>query len=243
MIKHSFWLTFRIVAFIIGYYVLSMYIDDIYIIIGVVVISIPMIIYNYINKGKYEYLLEILCDPSKYTEIIKTKYIKKDESIYQLCLAYGYVYSGDYDNALLAINKVDHLVVEKSLKHNLMYYIVMLKLAYNNQDLDEYNILLLKLQKIELDKNNKIDIKIFDIPVYMLEKKYTEVIELLHELIPLQRKRFILMELEYYLALAYLEVGNKIDAIAVLEFVSKEKYHLIYNKLASELLETVRNPV
>ena len=105
--------------------------------------------------------------------------------------------------------------------------------------MDEYKIILSELKLKEFDKSNEIHLKIFDVPLYMLEKRYEEVIELLIELIPVQKKRYLVMELEYYLALAYLEVGRKPDAIAVLEFVGNNRFHLIYNISSRKLLNEI----
>ena len=237
MVKQSFILSFKIIAIISAYYILSIYFRDLYIIIGVLAISVPIIVYNLMAKGSFEYVLEVLCDPDRYLDMVQKKYANKEGSVYQTYLAYAYVYQGDYVNALSAINRVDKKVIEEKPKLNLIYYIVLLKLAYNDNDLEMYSTLFSEVQKIELEETEKIELRVFDVPIYLLEKKYEEVIELLKDLIPLQRKRFLVMELEYYLAFAYLKVDNKEDAIAVLEFLSNERYRLVHNELGRKLLE------
>jgi len=243
MLKQSFILSFKIIAIITAYYILSMYFRDLYIILGVLAISVPIIIYSLMTKGSFEYVLEVLCDPDRYLDLVQKKYANKEESVYQTYLAYAYVYQGDYVKALSAINRVDEKVVEEKPKLNLIYYIVLMKLAYNDNDLEMYSSLFSRVQNIELEKTEKIEIKVFDVPLYLLEKRYVEVIELLKDLIPHQRKRFFVMELEYYLAFAYLKVNNKEDAIAVLEFVSNERYKLVYNELGRKLLEKLNKPL
>jgi|LGOV01.1.fsa_nt_gb tetratricopeptide (TPR) repeat protein len=243
MVKQSFILSFKIIAIISAYYILSIYFRDLYIIIGVLAISVPIIVYNLMAKGSFEYVLEVLCDPDRYLDMVQKKYANKEGSVYQTYLAYAYVYQGDYVNALSAINRVDKKVIEEKPKLNLIYYIVLLKLAYNDNDLEMYSTLFSEVQKIELEETEKIELRVFDVPIYLLEKKYEEVIELLKDLIPLQRKRFLVMELEYYLAFAYLKVDNKEDAIAVLEFLSNERYRLVHNELGRKLLEELNKPL
>ncbi|MCK5388622.1 MAG: hypothetical protein KAJ22_04990 [Candidatus Izimaplasma sp.] len=242
MIKQSFILSFKVIAIIIAYYVLSLYIPGNYILIGVLVVSLPIIVFRIRTKGTYEYYLESLCDPAGYLNIVKKKYAKKDETVIQLYSAHAFVYMGEYEKARLAIDQVDRLNVMEYPKLILIYYIVLLKLAYNDQDLDEYKIILSELKLKEFGKSDDIHLKAFDVPLYLLEKRYEDVIELLIELIPVQKKRYLVMELEYYLALAYLEVGRKLDAIAVLEFVSNKRFHLIYNELGRQLLNEIKEP-
>jgi len=238
--KQSFILSFKVILIITAYYVLNMYFDGIYILLGVAIITVPIVVYNLRTKGSFEYILEVLCNPSKYLDTIQTKYLKKDESTQSIYLAYAYVYQGDYDNARIEISKINNQEVEKNAKLHLIYYIIQLKLAYNDKDIDKYSTLFEKVKKIELDKDEKIELEVFDVPLYMLEKRYLEVIELLKDLIPHQRKRYLVMELEYYLAQAYLKVKRREDAVAVLKFVSDERYHLIYNELGRELLSEIR---
>lgn len=243
MMKQSFILSFKVILIITAYYVLNMYFEGIYILVGVVIVAVPIIVYNLKTKGSFEYILEVLCDPFKYLETIQTKYLKKDDTTQSIYLAYAYVYQGDYKNALVEINKINHEEIEENPKLNLIYYIVNLKLAYNDQDIEKYSSLYAEVKEIELDKDEKIEIEVFDAPLYMLEKRYVEAIELLKDLIPHQRKRYLVMELEYYLALAYIETKSREDAVAVLNFVSDERYHLIYNELARELLIKIRKPI
>ena len=239
MLKESFKFSLKILAIIIGYFVLSMYIDPLYIVIGALAITIPLTIYNMRTKSDFSYILEAMCNPNKYIETVHKKYIKKDENVYQTYLAYAYVYQGDYEKAALAIDKIDRSIIEKTSKLNFKYQIVLLKLAYNNKNIKKYKLLYEELQKIELDDKETIDIKNFEVPIYILEKRYKEVIVLLTELIPNQKKRYYLMELEYYLALAYIKVNRKEDAIAVLEFISNKRFSLIYNELGRKLLEKI----
>ncbi len=84
-----------------------------------------------------------------------------------------------------------------------------------------------------------MDHQVFEIPKYILEERYEEIVELLIELIPQQKKKYVVLELEYYLAIAYMKLGNLKDARAVLEFVSSKKYQIFYVERCLELLKTI----
>ena len=240
MLKESFKIATQVIAIIVGYFLLSLYLSDLFIVIGAIVFAIPITIISFKTKSGFEYYLEALCDPDRYLQLVKGRYTKKSDSVYKLYLAYAYVYQGDYENASLIIEEVDSDSLNEVPKLNLIYYFVLLELAYNNNDIDKFETLHLEVKNIELDKTSKIEIKLFDVLSLMIQKNYSEAIELLMDLIPKQKRRFLVMELEYYLALAYIETKKTSDATAVLEFIGNKRYHLIYNVKGRELLENYK---
>ncbi len=239
MIRNSLKITITFILLLIAYYILNIYFDDMVIIFIILTITVPIALYSIVMKGSYEFKLEVLCDPDSYLEVIQKKYANKDESIYNTYLAYAYLYQGNFAEASMAIKKVDKNIVQQKSKDNTVYYMILLKLAFNEQDLEKFNALFQKFQDIELEKNTMIDFRVFEIPKYIMEERYEEIVELLIELIPRQTKRYLIIELEYYLALAYIELGKIEDATAVLEFISKKKYRIFYVEKCQELLKGI----
>ena len=239
MIKDFLKITISFIILLVVYYVLDIYFDDMVIIFVILLITIPIALYSIIMKGSYEYKLEVLCDADSYLEAVKKKYANKEEYIYNTYLAYAYLYQGNFSEADKAIKKVDKDMVQQKSKHNIIYYMVLLKLAYNEQDLIKFNTIYQEFQDIELEKNAMIDFRVFEIPKYLMEERYMEIVELLIELIPRQQKRYLIIELEYYLAIAYIKLENYSDARAVLEFVANKNYQLFYVEKCRELLETL----
>lgn len=240
MMKDTLKLSLSFVIMIIGYYILSLYLDDMVIVVGILVITIPIAIYNIVIKSSYEYQLEILCDADRYLETVTKKYVKKNESIYNLYLAYAYLYQGKFTEATLAISNIDKEIIESKAKYNKVYNMILLKLSFNEKDLTMYNTIFNNFQEVGLEKNEKIDFRVFEVPKYILEERYEEVVELLIELIPRQPQRYLIIELEYYLAIAYVKLGRLEDAIAVLEFISNKKYNIFYIEKCQEMLKEIQ---
>ena len=134
------------------YVILSMFIDDLYIILGTFIISVPIIVYTISKKSNYENRLEILCDADRYLYYVKNKYKNRNASIYNTYLAYALVYQGKYDDSLEAIRKIDHSVIESDTKLNLIYHMVLLKISYNNKDIEKYSSFLSDIKDIEQDE-------------------------------------------------------------------------------------------
>ncbi len=59
------------------------------------------------------------------------------------------------------------------------------------------------------------------------------------ELIPKQKQSYRVIELEYYLSVAYIALGKDEDAVAVLEFITKRDFKLDYVVKGRALLETL----
>ncbi len=237
MLKESFKLSFKVILLVITYYILESLFEDVVIIIIVIGIALAFVAYNLIVKGNSEYKLEVLCDADKYLESVLKKHSNKEESIFNIYLAYAYLYQGDYDNAKTAMQKVIKNSIENKSKLILIYYMVSLKLAFEDGDLDKFNSLFNEFKSIDLENHEKINYKTFEIPKYILEQKYEEVIELLIDLIPKQTKRYLIIEMEYYLAVAYLNLDRLEDARAVLEFMSNKNFRIIYIQKCKELFK------
>ena len=240
MFNRYFKTSLGFVILIIGYYILSIYLDDMVIIAGVLLIAVPIAIYNIVVKRDFEYKLEMFCDADSYLEIVEKKYSNKDESFYNTYLAYAYLYQGNFDNATLAIQKVDKEVIKQKPKDNIVYYMVLLKLAFHEENIEKFNLLFEEFHNIDLGKKINIDFKVFEVPRYILEGRYQEVVDMLMGLIPRQTKRYLIIELEYYLAIAYIELDKIEDATAVLEFISKKRYRLFYIEKCQEMLDKIQ---
>ena len=122
-----------------------------------------------------------------------------------------------------------------------MYEEIKLKLIYNNKDMDGYRNKLIEITNGEFNKVYANELLVLKTPLYLMNEQYELVVETMFELIPLQKNRFRVIELEYYLSLAYIELGKENDAIAVLEFVVKRDFKLDYTIKCKELLDKLQS--
>jgi len=237
MFRDSFKLSFKIILLVTAYYILDYFFERDIIVIILIAIIVVMITINILLKGNPDASLEILCDAGKYLEKVKSKYSKRDENIYNTRLAYAYIYKGENILASTHILKVDKLSLIKKPKEMMIYYLVLLKLAFEESNLEKFNNIYNEYLDQEYKKYEGIDIKVLRIPKYLIEERYTELIDKLIDLIPTLKKRYLIIELEYYLALAYFKTNQLEDAKAVSEFVGSKEYDFIYVEKCNELLK------
>ena len=241
MLKEYFKFILKVLVIVMTYYILDYLFEKVVMISILVVIAVLFVLYNTVIKNDFEYKLELMCDPNAYLKKVMNKYINRDENFYNTYLAYAYVHQGDYSNAAHALSKVDFESIKDRPDLVVKFYNTSFKLAFNNNDLDKYALLLNEFDENLYSKSSKVDIDIFKAPKYLLEEDYIGAIDLLKVIIPRQHKRNIVLELEYYLAKAYMETEYYEDAKAVLEFVSKRSYNLIYIEKCKELLKELDN--
>ncbi len=239
MLKDTFIITGKVIGLVITFYILDYLFEKTALIIAISVVGIAFVLYEVFFKSDFDYKLSRMCDAEGYLEKIKIKLNNKDESIYNSHLAFAYVYTGDYKNAANAISKVNIESIIGKEGVLVKYYTARLKLAYNNKDLETYSSILKEFSEIKLSSKLQSNFQIHEIPKLLLEKKYQEVVDILLELIPRQDARNVIMELEYYLAVAHIGIKNMDDAEAVLVFVSGKKYNIVYVEKCKELLETL----
>lgn len=212
-----------LIAYII-FSVLSGYFET-YILITILLVFIALfILFGNRKKDKNLFFLEKECDVEKYLEFVNENFKDKDQSIYLLYLTYGNLYNGDIKSVEDDIIKID--ASEFKPKEMIMYEEIKLKLLYNNKDITSYEN---KWDEIsEGSYGNKFynDLMVLKAPLYLMKKEYQELVDMMFDLIPKQRQVFRIIELEYYLAVAYIAQGKNEDAAAVLEFVTKRDFKL-----------------
>jgi len=239
MFKNSVILSIKIIILVISYYILDyLFTTEVIMIIAAALIAI-YIAYNIKFKGNPDARLEILCDAKMYLERVNSKYSKRNQDVYNTRLAYAYTYIGDYTLAESHIVKANKDSLVKKPKETMIYYLVLLRLAFEEEDLEKFKTILNEYKNLETKKYIGMDIEVMAVPMYIMEKKYKNLIDKLVTLIPEQKKRYLIIELEYYLALAYVKTNSLEDAKAVLEFVTSKDFELIYVEKCKDLLKSI----
>ncbi len=238
MSKKYIILVVQVIVVFTAYYLLSDYVSDVILLTSFVTIALLLVGYGYTGRKSYAFNLESLCDAQKYLDKINAKLENKDESFLMLYRAYGNLFNGDLNSVEMEINKVDKTKLTK--KERFMYEEIKLKLIYNNKDIEAYRTRLIEITNGEFNKTYSNELLLLKTPLYLLNEQYDKVIETMFELIPVQKNRFRVIELEYYLALAYIGIGKDNDAIAVLEFVVKRDFKLDFTIKCQELLDKLQ---
>lgn len=227
-----------LIAFVI-FTSLSAYLSNTVLILVIIAIIIVYIVYGNRGHKNYTYYLDVSCDVDKYLEYIKTKLENKNDLLYKVYTAYGNLFNGEFDNLEVDINNIDYSLLND--KEKLLVYEIKLKVLYYNKDIIGYTELLKEISEKEYTKSYSNNILVLEIPLYLLKEEYTELVDILFELIPKQRESYRVIELEYYLAIAYVAIGKEEDAVAVLEFVTKRDFKLYQVVKGKELLETLKS--
>ncbi len=124
-------------------------------------------------------------------------------------------------------------------RENFVFEEIKLKLLYNNKDIAGYEIKLEEISNGEFKNTYSNELLILKAPLHLLKEEYTELVDLMFELIPKQKQSYRVIELEYYLSVAYIALGKDEDAVAVLEFITKRGFKLDYVVKGRALLETL----
>jgi len=239
MYIETFKLSLKMISIIVLYYVLEYFFENIVIIILIVGLAAIFASYNSIFKSDFDYRFKTSCDANSYLDKINKRKSKKQGFIYNTYLAFAHVYIGNYSDAKKSIALVDKKLLSNKQDLTEKYYGAKLKIAFNDNDLESYTMILDEFENIFITENSEVTFEFFKVPKYLLEENYSGVQELLLELIPQQTRRVYIFELEYYLALAHIGLNKKEDAKAVLEFVSSKHFKLIYIERCKELLESL----
>ena len=239
MYKESFKIILRMMVVIILYYVLDYLFENTVIIIILVLTAAVFVSYNSLFKNDFDYKLKTSCDVNSYLDKINRRLSNKDEFVYQTYLAFAYVYQGNYEEAKKSIELVDRNLLSGKQDLTDKYYGAALKVLFEEQDLDKYSIMLEEYRLLHQSEESELDFSFFEVPKYILEKDFLKAKELLLELIPSQPKRLYIYELEYYLALVFIELRNTEDAKAVLDFVISKRFNIIYIEKCKTLSESI----
>lgn len=223
----------------IVYIILSPFFTPIQILGIFVVCFILYIIYDLKFNKDFFNTLEQLCDPQGFIEMIEEKYVAKEKEFADLYLAYGYVYIGEFEKAKNLISQYQQSDLNE-INEN-VWFDIKFKIAFNNKDKEAYMNLIDQFKSIEPSEYRINEIAVVELTSYIFDERYQELREGLLEIIPLQAKRIRIMELEYLLAIAHNVTGELEDALAVLEFVVKKDYGIIYTKYCNELLQQLEN--
>jgi thioredoxin-like negative regulator of GroEL len=215
----NFLLKFAII--VAAYVVAAQYLDNqslIYVTIGV---SFTYIVYRLLSKREPLEELERYSNVPNYLRKIDKRYANNETSRL-VFVAYGKVYddaSEESEKLLREIN-VEKLKEQEDLYH--LYLQTTLRIAYEDErmeDLEEIYKIALADQAIHPNTE-----EIAKTMMLMTQDKHQEALKVLLEIIPKENRRHVIMELEVILAECYLELNQKEDAKAVLEFVASRKY-------------------
>lgn len=222
------------------YYILSTYIENMFLLLGIFIATgVVIIMIRAIFIHNDADLLEVLVNPDKHFEHIK-KYENRDKNKYNVLYAYGLTYIGKFDEAQVAFDKVDYDDIKTSTNLHYVYHVSKLHLAYNNKDRGGYK------DSFEFAKSfnvfQKVDIpnEAFECHQLLLDGYSDKAEELLKKIIPKIRKRVLIIELEYLLALSYYNQNKKEDCIAVCEFIVEKNHPVVYTTLCKDLLEKIK---
>jgi hypothetical protein len=229
----------QLTVVIVLYYIFAQFdLEFVFLIIAVVVLVL-FVVFNKTNRSQQEIYLEIACDAPKYLEKLEQKHKEDDDmNVYQLQQAYGLVFQGKYEETRRFISNVQFDQLDQTSKYPQIYTKVQAKLAYESKDEQELKRLLnIVVEQEEVDELTRDYIKVL---ILLLREEYEQAIALLMDTIPVQRTRVYIIELEYYLGFAYVQFEQLEDAKAVLEFVVKKGFRIIYTDLCYELYMKIK---
>ncbi|MEC9485688.1 MAG: hypothetical protein UMR38_07415 [Candidatus Izemoplasma sp.] len=206
--------------------------------IGVIaLISGGYIIYGLYFKIRPLPYLEKIVNPSVYMEYIESKVKRRVPLYYPLYKAYGLIYQNKLDEAV-SVYQENTLTID-DLNEDLfrVYTLVEAHIYYyqNNKQA------LINLEKrIEGHKHRTFAVgQTIVLFRHLIDEEYYKAKELLLLLIPEYKTRLHIVEMEYYLALAYGQLDNKEDALAVIDFMLDKNYPVFYTNLFKELKERI----
>jgi|GEM_PF-2559796 len=222
------------------WYVFVYTLDLLWVFVAVLaVIAVLFVVFNRNDMYNGEQLLEIACSAPKYLEYLDRKQEKltSDSEINKSNLqrAYAHLYNGENEEAKLYFNRFEFDEFEEDYEFVKIYYRVKARLAFIDKDEKELRML---LDEVASKYEEHFVLKDYcKILALLLREDYENAIAVLIDSIPAQERRVHIIELEYYLGYAYDMFEQKEDALAVLGFVIKKNFNVVFTKLSDEIYE------
>jgi len=238
MFKESMKLSMKLVGVIVVVTLAFQYFESKEIVPVVIIVISLYMLYAILFKGNKEITLEILCDAEKYLKQIQEKNTSK-ENLKNLFMAYGLFYNNQIEESISYHGRVKYEDINTT-KHKFIYHMLSLKYSFDSNDVKGYKDNLDALRNSGVLKKVDTDELIFDVPLLLMNQEYDKAAELLVRLIPFQKKRYYILELEYYLALCYKALGEKENYYAVLDFMTKKEFKIVYIYKCRKLLDEIK---
>ncbi len=228
----------QITVIFLVYYILSGLINGYLILAIFFTVTMLFIAYGYSGRKNYTFYLDSVCDVDKYLNFVNAKIKTKNESLYLLYLSYGNLYNGIFDDIENNLSKIDKSRL--NIRERFMFEEIKLKLLYNDKDIEGYEKKLDEMSNGEFKRSQRNGLIILEAPLHLLKEEYSELVDLMFIIIPKQRQSYRVIELEYYLSLAYLALDKADDALAILEFITKRDLKLDQVVKARDLLNNLK---
>ena len=211
------------------YYVLSYFNLVSWYLVLAFILLIAVFLYFQVRITDNELYFEVVCNATMYlTRIKRSADAKRDTDVFHLGLAYAAIYQGDYETVRKELTRVDDTRLTNPARQKPIYIRIRARVAHVEKDLVLLEQLLEQAEQLEQPNligyitTLKLD----------LNEQYQDMVLLLKDLIPKEVVRLHLVELEYFLALAYKELGETENALAILEFLVKKGYGIQYTDWA-----------
>lgn len=226
MMKESLKLSIKLVFIITVVSVLFRYFETKELVPYLIIAISGYFLYSIVFKGNKELRLEILCDALKYHEYLENKEFK-NKNTYHLLKAYALFYLGNTDESKQFLSKVVYADI-KNIKYQCIYYMLQLKYLFEEHNPSQYEKKLNEFSQSGLLDKFDADRDMFSIPLLIMNQQHQEAVPMLMKLIPLQKKRYYILEMEYYLALCYQALQEKDNFNAVIDFMVSKPYEIVY---------------
>lgn len=218
--------------------ILTNYLERWAILVLLLAVILGQVAYYYLFKSKGEAKLQFQLDAPKYDEFIESKYKDKKENLYNLTKAYVKIHQGKHDEAEGFFNKYENNYLLKNKSIFYIYIKTKAELAFYKEDREALRGIQAEFKEnpLYVDYVEQF-IQVFEL---ILDGKYVDARELMFEIIPRQKTRLDIIELEYYLAKIYVLLEIPHDAKAVAEFVVEKNYNVVYTELCKEILAQIK---
>lgn len=174
-------------------------------------------------------------NPDAYFTYLDTELSNRRKKHLSLYKAYGLIYIGKMEEAIIEFNKIDKDVKYRNSNLYRIYTIVRMHIYNHNNSFNELEELIYEVKKRRIGTPELQ--KSIDVYGLMLEGRVEEAVDLLMNLIPRLTSRLQIVEMEYHLAKCYITLDRIDDAKAVIEFMINKDFPVYYTDLFKELNE------
>ncbi len=204
--------------------------------IGIIVlISAGYIIYGLYFKIRPLPYLEKIVNPDVYMEYIENKVKKRALLYYPLYKAYGLIYQNKMEEAIAVYS--ESTLETRDFDEDLFRVNTLVEAHIYYYQKDKQALVDLE-KRIEGHKHRTFALgQTIVLFRHLIAEEYYKAKELLLLLIPEYKTRLHIVEMEYYLALCYVQLNNETDALAVINFMLEKRYPLFYTQKFKELKE------